>query len=330
MKLLRHGTVFSLVAISTAAVVVAVSLLISTRSALGAQTTPPPYSHSWYVTNVNGNDWYTWAHNVDGPLDNSHCTNSLVILDFGQPDYQGGTYGTIYFAPNYPFVSDLVIIYDLENYSNGWYQGTGNCPRLHLVAGTNNYHEIPSGGGTPSGAGSAWADSVRAVQNYLVSNGTSWQITADDMEQPGGGQAWDCANPGPPKSPTRSFIDGYNGNSNRTILLDYGTAWVPNPANGSCWSAADVAYVAYTGLDYPLPEIYFASALNSWISVRKSYYMYFKGVLTTCKDGDPLPSDYCSNPSGWYAPTLAWNAFWYNLALNGVSQSSLDYAPNIK
>lgn len=91
-----------------------------------------------------------------------------------------------------------------------------------------------------------------------------------------------------------------------------------------------MSYVAYTGRDYPLPEIYTTSALNSWISVRQSYDMYFKGVLTECQDADPLPSSYCANPSGQFAPTHAWQAFWYNLALYGLQQSSLDFATNIK
>jgi hypothetical protein len=85
----------------------------------------------------------------------------------------------------------------------------------------------PYGGAcTPNGAGRQWGTVVNDVRNYLISQGYSWQITAwsgSDMEQPGGGQDWDCA------GPTRQFVDGFNANNPSSArFINFGTAWVPN------------------------------------------------------------------------------------------------------
>jgi hypothetical protein len=205
---------------------------------------PLTYSHSWYITDPDPTT-VGWLGVADGVLDNETCTDSLVVLNFGRPDYQSGTYGTNYFADNFPFISDLEIIYAAEQYAEGWYSTTSACPRLKLVVGTNNYHQIPSGGGTPGGAGSEWADVVDAVQDYLIAHGSAWQITAwagSDMEQPSGSEDWDCADR------TREFVSAYNDNINATDFLNYGTAWVPRNCpdiEDDEWTAEDVYYVSW-------------------------------------------------------------------------------------
>lgn len=317
MQVLGRFIVFALVATVTA-VGVGALLVATTPRAEAAQTTPPPYSHSWYVQNANATDWYNWAKYVDGPFDNSRCTNSLVVLDFGQPQNVNGAYGTNIFVFQNPFVNVLQIIYILNNYARGWYEATSSCTTLTLVAGTNNFNQLPSGSGSVSTAGSIWADVVRGVHDYLISTGYSTRVAAwagDDIEQ-----EWDCANR------TRQFVDGYNGNPNATTFLDYGTAW-----SDPCWTTNDKCYVAYGAAhDYPLPEIYFESAMASWVNLRLSCFMYFYGVMTTCQQNDPLPADYCTTPAGWYAPALAWGALYWNLAASGVPQNGLDYATNIR
>ena len=289
-------------------------------------TSMPRYAHSWYISETGtAKPDATTMYNLgrsDGAFDNSKCANSLVVLNFGQPDAVGGNYGTNYWPSN-EFISDAAILNLVENYARGWYYGTGSCPRLKLVVGTNNYHQNPSGG-TPYTAGGWWAAVVYALQSYLSSTGFSSQITAwagSDMEQPSGGEAWDCADR------TRQFVDGYNNDVLGTQdFLDYGTAWVPN----SCWTAYDVYYVAYgAARDFPLPEIYTGYATDSWVSVRTSYYMFFRGVMTECQQGDPLPFDYCTSPSDQFAPQKAWLDLWTELNANGVGQSSLQYSTNI-
>ncbi|MDO8615627.1 MAG: hypothetical protein Q7T33_07810 [Dehalococcoidia bacterium] len=294
-----------------------------------------PNAHSWYIKNTYANPdaatMYSIGYWVDGAFDNSTCSNSLVVLDFGQPDYVNSNYGTNYwlnYSPGYKFISNADIITAVDNYARGWYDRTGSCPRLHIVVGTNNSQMTPSGG-TPNGAGTNWANVAYAVQSYLSNAGYSWQITAwagSDMEQPGGEiPPFDCA------GRTREFVDGYNSNSLATSFLDYGTAWVPN----GCWTAADVYYVAYgAARNYPLPEVYTQFATDSWVSVRQQGYMSFKGVMTECSGADALPMGSC-----WvggdineyqFSPTQAWNSLWNTLNSNGFGLSSLEYATNIK
>jgi hypothetical protein len=121
------------------------------------QTTPPPYSHSWYVNNMTnvGNHPTGGCYPsssalynqgcTDGAWDNQNCTNSLVVLDFGQPDMYGGAYGTNIFGNGNPFYDDAHILLAAQDYAYGWYHATGSCPHLRLALGTNNYHECVHG-----------------------------------------------------------------------------------------------------------------------------------------------------------------------------------------
>lgn len=145
------------------------------------------------------------------------------------------------------------------------------------------------------------------------------------MEQPGGDEAWDCA------AKTRQFVDGYNGDSLARHFLNYGTAWVPNPANGSCWNAADVYYVSWLApKQYPLSEAYFGSAVDSWVTVRRSYYMRFDGIMSTCSQGDPITGQFCQSPAGWFTPWKGWRDLWEKLNAYGVGQPSVGFATNIR
>lgn len=320
--------------VSTGLVALLVLILVSkyTTPVSAAQTTPPPYAHGWYINNpdtsTNG-AMYTLGQS-DGSRDNATCTNSAVFLDFGQVYYQNGVYGVSDFN-NAAFVSDTTVQQAAERYAAGWYANTGTCPRLHLIIGVNNYDQCRSGGScTPYAAGQQWGNVVNNVQTWLNNSGYSWQITAwggDDMEQPYNdptGKWWDC----PTK--TRNFVDGFNSNNpSSALFIDYGTAWVPATCiayNDRGWTASDVYYVAYGAgaPEYPQPEIYRQSALDSWMNL--GYYMFYKGVLTDCNQSDPITGTYCAGSSTAWTPTYAWQQLWNKVS----SQGTLDYATNIK
>jgi hypothetical protein len=288
----------------------------------------PLYGHSWYVTDPSATAMYNLGKLVDGPFDYQRCANSLVVLNFGQPDFVNSSYGTRTHAYGSPFSPNTDIIVAAQNYARGWYEATSTCPTLKLVVGTNNYNQIPSGGGTPSGAGSNWAYVVASVQNYLVARGYSWQISAwagSDMEQPGGVQVWDCADK------TRQFVAGYNANSVALKFLNFGSAWVPNPADGSCWNASDVYYVSWQApKNYPLPQAYFGSAVDSWVTIRRSYQMTFEGIVATCNQSDPISGAFCQLPSGWFTTWKGWRDLWEKLNAYGVGQAYMNYATNIR
>jgi hypothetical protein len=296
------------------------------------------YAHSWYVTSINPAAMYLTGV-LDGIFDNSRCNDALVVLDFGQPDYAAGSYGTNYFASGSPFVFNSNITSLAGEYARGWYNATSDCPTLKLVVGTNNYNfdELIGDGGNPTGAGDAWADVVRDVQNYLVNNSYAWKIEAwggSDMEQPDldatPPQDWDCA----PR--TIDFVNGYIGNPDARLFMNYGTAWVPNPAPptpnpGSCWDAEDVWTVSCCLRERAFPEIYTGPASDSWVMVRQDYVMDFYGTMTDCPQADQLPTTTCITVEGeQFAPNAAQADLLFRLAAAGVPETSLDYATNIK
>jgi hypothetical protein len=76
--------------------------LLRTNSVSAAQTTPPPYAHGWYINNPDTS--YAGAMQyrgfLDGYWDRTHCTNSAVILDFGQVSYKASSsYGDMGHLP---------------------------------------------------------------------------------------------------------------------------------------------------------------------------------------------------------------------------------------
>jgi hypothetical protein len=279
--------------------------------ALAAQTTPPPYTHSWYITDAS----YAAMDSLgasDGAWDDNGCRNSFVVLDFGQVgrepsvDTRYDSYGAYIPQYPYPFKSDYQILHDAQHYAAAWYHATGACPRLHLIIGLNNQNECPKSGlgCSRTNAGTQWAKVLAALTANLVSNNFDWQITAwagDDMET-----GWDSA------AKTRDFVDGFNANApSGSELIDYGDAW-----SHTGWTTTDVYYVAYGAThDWPLPEIYSQAAADRWTDVRVSHYMYFRGVMSTTVGN---------------SANTAWQQLWDTLNANGVGQSSLDYSTRIK
>jgi hypothetical protein len=275
-------------------------------------------------------------------LDNATCTKGVVVLDFGQPDKSTasspyGGYGVNIFDGASTFKSDVDVVVAAVNYAQGWSDYTGSCPRLKLIIGTNNYNMIPSGnGGTEATAGANWAQVAYDVQQFLNALGYGWQIQAwsgSDMEQPsgpisdpGGHYWWDC--PGA----TKNFVNGHLYNPNKSLLIDFGTAWYGQQNTRCTWSVADVYDVAWEPFwVYPLPEIYTHPATQSWIAVRQQGPIWFIGVMTECKQADPLPYYSCTTgpTAGENAPSGAWWSLWIGMNNDPPGQNSLDYATNI-
>lgn len=300
--------------------------------------TPPAYAHGWYVTNpdTSANGAMYWLGWHDGVRDDSTCTNSLGILDFGQVSYQAGGpyggYGTLDFAFNKPFISDATIEGAAEQYIRGWHAATSLCPRLNLVIGLNNYHQCPDGGAcTPYTAGWQWGAMVNSVRSWLIAQGYSWQIrvwAGSDIEQPNPIEPnWDCP------ANTNAFVDGFGANNPAYVyFIDYGTAWVHHYGDPryDCWQLADIYYAAYGALaDWPVPETYTSGATDSWINLRSSYYTQFLGTLSQCRQGDPITGNSCTYPVGLFSPSAGWLDLWNKLNSHSLGQMSLDYLTNM-
>jgi hypothetical protein len=180
-------------------------------------------------------------------------------------------------------------------------------------------------------AGKNWGIYTANVHNYLVANNFSWQVSqaaAGDFETNGHGEnpPWDCA------TKTRAFVDGFTpNNSSLATMYDYGDAW----GSAGCWSDDDIGYVAWTGYEAPLPEIYTQQASDRWVNVRLTHFMQFQGTMSECQT-DPGTGDiaclvnYGTYSQNEYAPNGAWLTLWNELNANGVGQSTMDFATNIK
>ena len=91
---------------------------------------------------------------------------------------------------------------------------------------------------------------IHPLGRYIANSGYSSQessAAADDAEP-----AWD-----PGFTSTHDFIAGYNSAAN-WVLFEFGSL------ESGYWSRANEYYVAYTGANFPLPQVYYSSMAASW------------------------------------------------------------------
>jgi hypothetical protein len=204
----------------------------------------------------------------------------VVILDFGQPAYNGHTYGTNLFSG--AFAGNAKITGAMLAYAVGYRRCLPQRSKLSisLARGTSNYHiDVPS----PFQAGRRWAREVRKLQTLLEARGLGAHVTsaaADDVEP-----AWDRT-----FHRTRDFFRGYRAASTGHVLYNFGSL---DGGVGSVWNAKQIFYVA-SGMKYAasIPEIYNHSMARQWAEIahlaKHRYHrpMKFAGVMTTHTSGN--------------------------------------------
>ena len=199
----------------------------------------------------------------------------IVILDFGQPAYNGHTYGTNLFSG--AFAGNAKITGAMLAYATGYRRCLPKGSRLSisLARGTSNYHI-----GVPSAfqAGRRWARETKKLQRLLEARGLGAHVTsaaADDVEP-----AWDRS-----FHRTRDFFRGYRAADTGHVLYNYGSL---DGGVGSVWNAKQIFYVA-SGMKFvaSIPEIYNHAMARQWAEVahlaKHRYHrpMKFAGVMTT-------------------------------------------------
>ena len=199
----------------------------------------------------------------------------IVILDFGQPAYNGHTYGTNLFSGS--FAANAEITRGLLGYAQGYTSclRRGSNLAITLARGTSNYRpQLPS----PYNAGHRWARETRHLTTLLRARGLDSHVTsaaADDVEP-----AWDRT-----FHRTRDFFRGYRAGSRGHLLYNYGSL---DGGVGSIWNARQAFFVA-SGMKYAraIPEIYNHAMADQWAElahIAKHVYhrpMKFAGVMTT-------------------------------------------------
>ena len=201
----------------------------------------------------------------------------IVILDFGQPAYNGHTYGTYLFSGR--FAGNKAITRALYAYAYGYHRclRRGSTLKITLARGTSNYHpQVPSA----YRAGRKWARETMALQHRLnahpaLGRHVASAAAADDVEP-----AWDRS-----FHRTRDFFRGYREARTGHAIYNYGSL---DGGVGSIWNARQVFYVT-SGMKYAqaIPEIYNHAMARQWAELahiaRHRYHrpMHFAGVMTT-------------------------------------------------
>src|SRR3954467_419099 len=204
----------------------------------------------------------------------------VVILDFGQPAYNGHTYGTFLFSGR--FAGNKAITRATIAYAVGYNRclPKGSKLSISLARGTSNYHpHVPSA----YQAGRRWAREVHVLDRMLAARGVSEHVTpaaADDVEP-----AWD-----PTFHRTRDFFSGFRDAHTGHVLYNFGSL---DGGVGSVWSARQIFFVA-SGMKYvaSIPEIYNTAMASQWAElahIAKHRYhqpLKFAGVMTTHTSGN--------------------------------------------
>ena len=199
----------------------------------------------------------------------------IVILDFGQPSYNGHTYGTNLFSGR--FAGNAEITRGLLSYAHGYTHclRRGSDLSITLARGTSNYRpQVPNA----YAAGHRWARETRHLATLLRRGGLDSHVSsaaADDVEP-----AWDRT-----FHRTRDFFRGYRAASTGHLLYNFGSL---DGGVGSIWNARQAFFVA-SGMKYArvIPEIYNPAMARQWAELahiaRHVYHrpVQFAGVMTT-------------------------------------------------
>jgi hypothetical protein len=299
------------------------------------QTGPDVYSTSYYIKSINMNadtGLDTLAYNRgcelgtrDANLPNAQ--SNLVILDYGRPIYDmingSNQYGARLFSTATRVDLNQIAI-SARSFGVGYYICTGSDFDSKTVVGigTNNldYAGCPNCSVT-FGHGQAWANMVNGVNDWLVQNGYSRQVSAagaNDIEM-----SWNSF------TQTKAWLDGYDS-ANRFEMINFGAlpgcpyfgaegaqCGGTNPLDLTTryrWSLEEAWYVIWGSPPvYPVPEIYSNNGVNAQQWYLMSLYAYnahglaiqFRGVMTqmqACQQvsGDPTCPALDNTPAqGW-------------------------------
>ncbi len=276
-----------------------------------AAPAPPRYTYSFYMEAADPDVLFQMGCN-QGTVDRATGVNQdeLVILDFGQPALDVGTYGTYIFSPTNDFTSVSEIEQGVEAFASGFYGCTlENHSHVTIIVGTNNLKG--NFGQVNFAHGDEWLQLSTRVWSWLSNTGYLAQVDVDagsDMEL---GYATPAA--------TRSWVTGFTSSAvGTTRLFNYGdAAGCPTTTIGNCtttlfsggtvtWTPDDIWFISWgANSAWPFPEIYAANSsqakqwhylsLNSARNHPSRGRMNFIAVLTQ-NGACSRPGANCSGP----------------------------------
>lgn len=292
--------------------------------AANVATAAPPSSKSFYVTGYST----SWAYNRGCDLGTQDLNTSgtqrhVMVLDFGAMylNSSGTWMVTAFSGADFSLGSARVMV---QEFGHGYWVCTGSdlSSTAYAGLGTNN-----SAGTITSAAGKALAAQAYNAYTYLNNNyNQAFGIGADDFESWGKGSSNATA--------ARNWIDGYNAASNRVFLVNYGSAdGCPTgsvPSASSCnpgLPAETIWRVSWSGVAYPLPEIYTTTGTQAkqWRYLSLYSYLnhgskfFFQGVMSqsgACSQS----STGCSGTDN--SPSTAWSQL--NTQVDADSRTATD------
>ena len=246
-----------------------------------------------------------------------------MVLDFGGLYQSGSTWKfTVWAGTDITLASAGSMVYQ---FGRGYWSCTIGDSTSTVYIGIGTKNDI---GSITYSAGNALSQQARATWNSLQASGytQAYAIGANDFEDWGRtGSAATALN-----SNSRAWMDGYNAYTSKVFFVNYGSAsGCPTssvPSANSCnpgLTADTIWYVSWSGVAYPLPEIYATSGANAsqWknlsiYSVNKgSGKFFFKGVMT--QYGACSQRGGCSGTNN--TPTAGWNQL--NTSVNSDSRT---------
>jgi hypothetical protein len=249
----RPGTIRRLLLL---AAVAAVAFSMSIARARAASY--PLYTYSVYIQTMDGTAAYNAGCSVGSKVGaGTRPAHSLVILDFGYPYYQNGTWGALLLDYPNPFESLSAIAAVTEAYGHGWYEcsPSGSQYQLRVAIGENSAN-TSAGNYFTNADGAAWAGMVVSVNSWFATNGYSSQVSAAGAADIENATYWATA------TSARAWVDGFSSHTSYA-MYDFGAAsgcsyantYANNPCNAG-WMTADEWYVSWHGVAYPAPEDY--------------------------------------------------------------------------
>jgi hypothetical protein len=286
----------------------------------------PPSANSYYVAGYDS----TWAYNIGCSLGTADknlagTQQHVVVLDFGAMyTSTSGWKVTAFSGADFALSSARVMA---QEFGHGYWFCTGSdvTSSVQVGLGTNN-----SAGTVTSAAGAALAGAAETGYNTVKNNGWSQAsvIGANDFESWGHTSSSATA--------ARAWVDGYNGVSQKPILVNYGSAdgcptgAMPLATNCNAGLPAETIWrVSWSGVAYPLPEIYTTTAtqakqwryLSLYSSVNHGSRFYFQGVMT--QSGACSQSGGCSGTDN--SPATGWSQL--NTQVNADSRTATTPGP---
>ena len=224
-------------------------------------------------------------------------SNSIVIIDFGQPDCSDSACGTD-LTPN----DDKELLSQdystVENFGNGFLAGVGSdeTPYTTVILGTSNDGSYMDSNASAEDIGKDFANEVNDLNTWNVNYGNIYQLAFA-----GGIDAEQSYNA---YGPTSYWATGWSDNTDGYYYAEYGSAsgCPENYTIGGCndsWTQTDIYDLSWgNSYAYPVPQIYNDATALEWGTIAAEIDagtnpMWFLGPMDqhqACADKD----DSCS------------------------------------